>query len=49
MKDYNKSKASPYLKYWDVNDLFRWAVSQKLPLGGFKCVEEKSKFNEDFI
>ena len=24
-------------------------MSQKLPVNGFKCVKELSKFNEDFI
>ena len=32
MKDYNKSKESSYLKYWDVNNLYRWAILQKLPV-----------------
>ena len=26
-----------------------WATSQKLPANGFNCVENLSKFNEDFI
>ena len=29
MKNYDKNKESSYLQYWDVNNLFRWAVSQK--------------------
>ena len=37
------------LKYLDVNNLYRWAVSQRLPLGGFKWFEETSQFNKDFI
>ena len=24
MKDYNESKEWPYLKYWDVNNLYGW-------------------------
>ena len=31
-KDYDKNKESPYLKYWDVNKLYAWAMSQKLPV-----------------
>ena len=31
MKDYDKNKESPYIKYLDVNNLFGWAMSQKLP------------------
>ena len=29
--------------------MYGWAISQKLPQGGFKWVEETSQFNEDFI
>ena len=36
IKDYDKNKESSYLKYWDVNNLFGWALSKKLPLNGFK-------------
>ena len=31
-KYYNNNKKSLYLKYLDVNTLYSWAVSQKLPL-----------------
>ena len=49
MKEYDKNKESPYLKYWDVNNIYGWGMSQKLPLGTFKWVKETSVFNEDFI
>ena len=39
---------SSYLKYWDVNNLYGWAIPQKLSLGGFKWFQETSQFNEDF-
>ena len=29
MKDYDKNKESSNLKYWYVNDLFSWEMSQK--------------------
>ena len=36
MKDYEKNEESSYLKNWHVNNLYGWAMSQKLPLNGFK-------------
>ena len=36
MKDYDKNKESTYLKYWDVNYLYGWAMSQKLPVNNFE-------------
>ena len=35
MKDYHKNKKWLYLKYWDVNNSYVWAMSQKLPAN--KC------------
>ena len=36
MKNYDKNRESSYLKYWDVNNLYRWAVQQKLLVNGLK-------------
>ena len=49
MKNYDKNKESSYLTYWDVNNLYGWAMSQKLPVGGFKWIEKDDilNFNED--
>ena len=49
VKDYDKNKESSYLKYWDVNNLYGWAMSQKLPVNEFEQIKDTSKFNEDFI
>ena len=44
MKDYDKNRESPYNHYWDVNNLYDWAMSQKIPV-----LENTSQLNEDFI
>ena len=51
MKNYNKNIESSYIEYLEANNLYGWAMSQKLPVNDFKWVkqEELSKFNEDFI
>ena len=36
MKGHDKNKESPYLKYWDVNNLYGWVMSHKLPLNNFE-------------
>ena len=46
---YDKKKEWKYLKYWDVNNLYDWAMSQKLPVNNFEWIEETSQFNKDFI
>ena len=46
MKEYDKKKESSYLKYWDVNNLYGWAMSQKLAASNFKWVEDISKFKK---
>ena len=49
MKDYDKYKESPYLQYWDVNNLQNYAMSQKLPVNNFEWIKYTSQYNEDFI
>ena len=49
MKNYDKNKESSYIQYRDTNNLYGWAMSQKLPVEGFKWKQNMSKFNEDFI
>ena len=35
--------------YWDANNLYRWEISQNLPVDGFEWKKNTSKFNEKFI
>ena len=51
MKNYNKNVPSSYLEYLDTINLYGWEMSEKLPVDGFKWIEEDnlSKFNEKFI
>ena len=49
IKDYKKNKEYSYLKYWDANDLYCWAISQKLPVNNFEWIKDASKFNETCI
>ena len=49
MKNYDKNNESSYIEYLDANNLYGWAMSQKLPTNGFIWVEDLSQFNEDFI
>jgi len=38
MRDYNPQKEDSYLMYLDANNLYGWAMSQRLPTGNFKWV-----------
>ena len=49
MKDYNENKDSSYLKYWYVNNLYGWEMSQKFPVNNFEWIRDTSQFNEVFI
>ena len=49
MNNYDKNKESSYIQYLDANNLYGWAMSQKLPADGFKWEKNMLKFNEDFI
>ena len=40
---------SSYIQYLDANSLYGWAMSQKLPVNGFKWVKNTSKIDEKFI
>ena len=42
MKDNDKNKELPYLQYWDVNNLYGWAMSQNLSVNNFEWIEDTS-------
>ena len=41
VKNYDKSIKSSYIEYLEANNLFRWAMSQKLPADGFQMGRRK--------
>ena len=44
MKNFDKTKPSTFIQYLDANNLYGWAMSQKLPTHGFKWIDvNKSK------
>ena len=49
MKNYDKNIESSYLMYLDANNLYGWAMSQRLPVNGFEWMEQLSEFDERFI
>ena len=40
---------SSFLQYLDANNLYGWTMIQKLPTGGFKWVDDVSKFTPDKV
>ena len=49
MSHNSSNKESSYLKYWDVNDLYGWKMSQKLLVNKCELIKDTSQFNEEFI
>ena len=49
MRNYNKYKEESFIQYLDGNNLYGWAMSQKLPISGFKWKKNMSKFTKEFI
>ena len=48
MKNYDKNEESSYIQYLDANNLYGWAMSQKLPVNGFRWIKN-NEINEEFI
>ena len=59
MKDFDESKPSTFIQYLDENNLYGWAMTQKLSIHGFKWIDvdesselkllEKKATNQGFI
>ena len=49
MNDYDKNKESSYIQYLDANNLYGMAMSEKLPVKGFKWMTDISIMNEEFV
>ena len=49
MKKYDKIKESSYIQYLDANNLYGAAMSEKLPINGFKWVNDISGINKKFV
>ena len=49
MKNYDENEESSYIQYLDANNLYGWTISQKLPVNGFKWINDVSEINEEFI
>ena len=49
MKDYDKKKKSSYIQYLDANNLYGKAMTEKLPVRGFRWVNDIFEINEKFV
>ena len=49
MENYDNNKESPCIRYLDANNLYGWAISQKLPVNAFKWINDVTGIDEEFI
>ena len=49
MKDYDKKKKSSYIQYLDENNFYGKVMTEKLPVRGFRCMDDISRMDEDFV
>ena len=49
MNDYDKKKKPSYIQYLDANNLYGKAMTEKLPVRGFKWMDDISKIDKDFV
>ena len=49
MNDYDRKMKSSYIQYLDANNLYDKAMTEKLPVRGFRWMDDISKIDEDFV
>ena len=49
MKDYDPTKLSKYISYFDMDNLYGWAMSSYLHYGGFKWLKDVDNFDVNSI
>ena len=49
MRDYDKNKESSYIQYLDANNLYGKAMTEKLPVRGFRWMTDISRMDEEFV
>ena len=49
MRGYDKNKESSYIQYLDTKNLYGMAMTEKLPVQGFKWMDDISMINEEFV
>ena len=47
LKHYDRNKVSTFIMYWDVNNLYGWAMNQPLPISDFDFLTKKEIKNFD--
>ena len=45
IKNYNENIESSYIEYLDANNLYEWAMTQKLLVNDFKWIKKKNYQN----
>ena len=46
MKSCDKNKESSHLQYWDVKNLYGWAMSKKLTVNNFELIKDMPQFKK---
>ena len=49
MTDYNSDEVSTFLQYLDANNLYGWAMVQKLPTHGFRWINKVEELTPEKI